>query len=222
MPLTAIPQIAQIPGLQAALDAKAALAAAAFTGAVSIGNGTVLASAPALTLSQTWNNAAVDFTAALVNVSNTASGSGSKLHDWQVAGVSKAWVDKNGTLYFSGGEYLGFNGSYLIPSRTIAGAFLGWGGAGIKFDAASGGGDCGITRNAAGCVEVNSGTAGQFRDLKLRTLKQTETMEIDDLGYTPAAVAGKAVLWVENNGSGKLQLLVRFPSGAPQLIKIEP
>lgn len=130
--------------------------------------GTVTASQPVLDISQTWNNAGVNFTAAKVNVTNTASGSASKLLDLQVGGVPRVWVDKNGTLYFSGGEYLGFNGSFLIPSRTLAGSFLCWSGASIKFDGAVGAGDSAIERVSAGVLKVTDGS-GNLRDLVTRS-----------------------------------------------------
>lgn len=60
--------------------------------------GTVTASAPVLDISQTWNNAGVNFTAAKVNVTNTASGSASKLADFQTDGTSQFAFYKNGNF----------------------------------------------------------------------------------------------------------------------------
>jgi hypothetical protein len=37
----------------------------------------------------------------------------------------------------------------------------------------------------------------------------------------PAAIAGKAVIFAQDNGAGKCQLMVQFPTGAAQEIKIE-
>lgn len=59
--------------------------------------GTISASAPATT-TQTWNNAGVTFTAVLTNVTDTLSASGSLLEDWQVGGVSKFNVKKDGSI----------------------------------------------------------------------------------------------------------------------------
>lgn len=114
--LASIPQIAQIPGLQAALDARALLAGAAFTGAVTLDNGTLTASAPVLNVAQRWNNAAVDFHAADTNVTNDASGAGSTLQRWRVGSTAKAWITKGGAGVFSNFLYLDGVGSaaYLI------------------------------------------------------------------------------------------------------------
>lgn len=49
-------------------------------------------------LAKTWNNGAVDFTAIKMNVTDTASGSGSLLLDLQVGGASKFKVSKGGSL----------------------------------------------------------------------------------------------------------------------------
>jgi hypothetical protein len=72
-----------------------------------VGNGqTVTVSTPLLDLSQTWNAAGVTFAAAKVNVTDTASATGSKLLDLQRNGVSQFTVGKFGNLLFnpSGGN----------------------------------------------------------------------------------------------------------------------
>jgi hypothetical protein len=51
-------------------------------------NGTLTASAPVLSLSQTWNNAAVTFTGANIDITNTASATGSRFLDCMVGGAS--------------------------------------------------------------------------------------------------------------------------------------
>lgn len=58
------------------------------TGALAIGNGTIAADAPVLSLSQTWNNAATTFTALKLSITDTASGVDSNLIDYQVGGFS--------------------------------------------------------------------------------------------------------------------------------------
>lgn len=77
-----------------------------------VASGAIVASAPALTLTQTWNNAAVFFDAALlVNITNTASNTGavyskdgnkfnSLILDIQVAGVTYFGVDCINSAYF--------------------------------------------------------------------------------------------------------------------------
>ena len=74
--------------------------------------GTLAASAPSLDISQTWNNGAVAFTGALVNVTNTASSTSSKILDVQLAGVSKVYVDYQGQFYVGTGTTITTNAVY--------------------------------------------------------------------------------------------------------------
>ena len=61
-------------------------------------SGTLTASAPALDLTQTWNNSGVTFTGMKFNAISTDSASGSLLMDLQVGGASKASVTKSGKI----------------------------------------------------------------------------------------------------------------------------
>jgi hypothetical protein len=47
-------------------------------------------------------------------------------------------------------------------------------------------------------------------------------LELDEVTSPAAPAANKARLFIEDNGSGKTRLMVRFPSGATQQISIEP
>ena len=60
--------------------------------------GTATTDVNALSTTQTWNNAGVTFTAKKTNVTSTASAALSLLEDWQVGGVSKASINKAGTV----------------------------------------------------------------------------------------------------------------------------
>jgi hypothetical protein len=66
-----------------------------------LNSGTLATSAP-VTISQTWNDAAVAFTALKVNATSTNSASGSLLLDLQVGTVSKAKIDKDGFITAAG------------------------------------------------------------------------------------------------------------------------
>ena len=61
-------------------------------------------SSPALSITQTWNNAATTFTGILVNITNTASATALMLLDLQVGGSSKFYVRKNGDIYNGAGS----------------------------------------------------------------------------------------------------------------------
>ena len=60
----------------------------------------LIASAPVLDLSQTWNNTAVTFTGLKLNVTDTASASGSLLMDLQIGGTSLFEINKRGSILF--------------------------------------------------------------------------------------------------------------------------
>jgi hypothetical protein len=71
---------------------------AAGSTALTLTGGTVTASAPLLSGTQTWNDAAVTFTGLLVNVTNTASASASLLASFQVGGTSVANIRRDGRV----------------------------------------------------------------------------------------------------------------------------
>jgi hypothetical protein len=72
------------------------------SGSLTLTTGTITASTPAWSATQTWNNAATTFTGLLLNVTNTASNANSLFADFQVGGVSQFRVDRTGTGYFAG------------------------------------------------------------------------------------------------------------------------
>lgn len=92
-------------------------ASPSFTGTLTTTGGTITASAPVINLTQTWNNAGVTFTGALLNVTNTASASASLLLDLQVGGVSQFNADRSGNLVATGGLRVGSGG--IISFGTI-------------------------------------------------------------------------------------------------------
>lgn len=68
---------------------------------LTLASGTITASSPALTATQTWNAAGVTFVAEQTDVSNSASAAGSLLRDWKVGGVSKVNIRKDGQLSYT-------------------------------------------------------------------------------------------------------------------------
>lgn len=151
---------------------------------LAIASGTQTTSKPVIDLSQTWNASGVAFTGIKANFTKTAASDGSKLFDIQIGGVSKfAAPLRNGvaSLYIGSGAStglshaaagkvaLGFNGGTedAIGISIQQNSVFGWGGYG---SATTGSIDTGFARSAAGVVQINNGTAGTFRDLKLRNL----------------------------------------------------
>lgn len=80
-----------------------------------LAGGTVTASSPVLTVTQTWNSAGTTFTGKVTNITDTASAAESKIEDWQVGGVTKAWLRKDGrvvstsSFFIDNGGYAGFS-----------------------------------------------------------------------------------------------------------------
>lgn len=66
--------------------------------ALTLTGATQTTAVPILNATQTWNNAAITFTAAKFNVTDTASNASSLLMDLQVSGASKFNVNKDGNL----------------------------------------------------------------------------------------------------------------------------
>ena len=136
-----------------------------------------------------------------------------------------AYVDSYGLLAINStllcvNAWLGANSSvdyYNTGFASSSSAFFAW-----TNGARSGTIDTAFKRNAAGIVEVNNGTAGTYRDLKLRNLIQTEYTELTEM-TAPAAPATNSVrIYAEDNGSGKTRLMALFATGAAQQIAIEP
>lgn len=73
-------------------------------GKITLAIGTITTSQPAIDGTQTWNAVGVTFAADKINVTNTASASGSTLIDRQIGGTSMFKVDKDGTLTLNSGS----------------------------------------------------------------------------------------------------------------------
>lgn len=97
--------LAAFQKVQGQLNAKLNLSGGTLTGPLLFSGGTITANAPLLDLSQTWNNAAVTFTALKLNITDTASNAASLLMDLQVGGVSQFRVDKSGNIHKQSGNF---------------------------------------------------------------------------------------------------------------------
>ncbi len=149
--------MAYIPGFNEAVIAAANvyLATGGLTPTfsdVTITGGTTTTNNPVLDMTQTWNNVATTFTGLKLNVTDTASASGSLLMDLQVGGVSKANLRKDGALYLANslsasGDVLsgGFIRAMLNTSQITIG----------------GTSDIVLARDAANVLALRNGTASQ-------------------------------------------------------------
>jgi hypothetical protein len=107
---------------------------AAFTG-LSANNGTLTASAPVLDLAQTWNNAAVAFTAINLDITNTASAFGSQFLQFSIAGVPQVRFQRN---FSTPVLYFGNSDTGIGSSSTTLSVYAN-GGATASFGAGGGG-----------------------------------------------------------------------------------
>lgn len=71
--------------------------------AATLATGTITASDPALSVTQTWNNSGVTFVAKDTNITDSASAAASILERWRVGGVEMASIRKDGLLTTAGG-----------------------------------------------------------------------------------------------------------------------
>jgi len=90
--------------------------------ALTLTGGTVTASAPLISATQTWNDGAVTFTGLLVNVTNTTSASASLLASFQVGGTSVANIRRDGRVLATSfavvsGVHSGAGFSYHSPTE---------------------------------------------------------------------------------------------------------
>ncbi len=102
----------------------------ATNGSLSNTGQTLTSSSPVLDLSQTWNNAAVAFTALKLNVTDTASNGSGYLIDLQVGGSYKFRVRQDGYGDFSAGI-----GATNIYTSGISNAWLSFGNQSVKINA---------------------------------------------------------------------------------------
>ena len=144
------------------------------TNTLTLAAGVQTASAPAVTVSQTWNNAAVVFIGKVNNFTSLASASNSIVERWTVNGADIAYFTRLGRAVFLGSVTNGADitaGTYLQAQTYVqclgSTAYL-------TFGSAS---DVSLCRISAGVMGLGSGgassTAGQLYAQTLRTQQVT-------------------------------------------------
>ena len=96
--------------------------AAVSEGPLTITGGTVTVATPFLQATQSWNAAGVTFTGMKVNVTDTASASGSLLQDFQVGGVSKFSITKAGAVTAASNLSVATGAAYQINGTSVLSA----------------------------------------------------------------------------------------------------
>jgi len=169
--------------------------ASSFRAPIVVSGGTVTASDPVIDTTQTWNNAAQTFIGALLSITRLAAGVNSDAFRVDVNGSQCFRVLAVGSIdvgnwrldTHSVTNTLSFSISGERFRVTTSGVDLGANN--VRFGASFGSADVAILRNAAGVVEINNGTAGTFRDLRLRTVR-TEATTVASLVAAATAGAG--------------------------------
>jgi hypothetical protein len=179
-----------------------------FTGQTVITGGTIASSSkPVIDATQTWNDAAVNFTGFKQNITLTAANTNSLLFDWQVGGTSYLKLTQFGDLVgsaFTGSDFSVRlqNGSLKLGSASI----VSWGSGN-----AAGSMDSGLARVASGIVKFTNASTG------------AGMIQLQEAGAAPSApAADNVIIYAIDNGSGKTQLMALFSSGAAQQIAIQP
>lgn len=179
------------------------------TGPLLINSGTLIASAPAISISQTWNNAGVAFTGLKLNVTNTASLVSSLLLDLQVSAVSQFRVTRLGEVtavnYVSTGA-VGFGTPVVAAVQmTLLDALAST----ILFvnNASNTGGVAGTGGNAIIILRSTTTASYGWRLIASGSLDQ---LEIQDEGVSTMAVfAGTGNLILGSNSSTQPASLTR-------------
>jgi len=142
---------------------------AAGSSALIASNVTHTTSAPILDLAQTWNATAVTFTGLKLNVTDTASATGSLLADFQVGGTSKISIDKTGKVLTNNYGFDGASGRFTFYNGTSpagavntavwnlnSGQSMGW-----SSGNADGNPDARLNRDAAQIIAQRNGVNAQ-------------------------------------------------------------
>ena len=177
MSLLAPATIGTIPGLQAALDAKAPTASPTLTGQSVLNGGTLTNPAVTCQLNVTWNDAADTFDLLDLNITDTASSATSRGLRLRTNGVEMFSVRKDGEI--SG---ISVNTSGAVRSQQKL-----WCSGPTPKVVLGDSQDVALGRYSADVLEVTNGTAGQRRDLMLRSLWDSGGNQV--VGTREAAVA---------------------------------
>ena len=108
----------------------------------------------------TWNNVATTFTGLKLNVTDTASASGSLLLDLQVGGVSKFNVRKDGAIIGLAAATFGSETAGVVPSAGLTlynNGYLGWASSGSSLGTI----DTKLYRDAPNTLALRNSTAAQ-------------------------------------------------------------
>lgn len=205
-----------------------------------IAGGTVTTSTPVLNLSQTFNNAAVTFSALKLDVTDTASNASSLLLDLQVGGTTRLALRKDGKLFlgptgssapviFSANGGIGINRSDISTTNSafflgyysnyytftaIRDAAIGWSASNSDTSGGNSIPDTALFRDAANTLAQRNGTNSQA--FRLYNTYANAGVDYDRLALSFATYSSVlyARLLAESAGTGAANIgLVLGPKG---------
>ena len=225
-------------------DGSGGLSWATVSGAsapLTLASGTLTDPSAALTITQTWNDAADTFVAASIDITNTASANDSVLLRGRIPGSSNAGFsftakDGSNASVLRLTDVYGGASSFLNESNRLGlsggGVYVGLT---INHSGGSGAGAYLPSDYALGWSSAASSTLVQnSRDISLhrigagvlgvRGAASTDGSALNFLEQTApsAPSANQVVIYAEDNGSGKTRLMARFNTGAAQVLATEP
>lgn len=194
--------------------------------ALTLAGATITADEPIVNATQTWNSGGVTFTLQKNNVTDTASAAASLLEDWQVGGVSKASIRKDGLATFEGGVT-------AAATKVITVSSTGYFDSAGKVRIGNIGGNDGIAIVSSGRLCFTSGTpaAGTQDTVLTRAAAGIFAMagssggaalQLTEMTAPSAGATNTVRLYAEDNGSGKTRLMALFATGVAQVIAVEP
>lgn len=133
-------------------------------GALNVAIGAQTSSQPSIDATHEWNNASVTFGGWRLNVTDTASAAASMLSEWQVDGVRRAGIRKDGTfLLGASGGGLADGGGGTVNIVNSSGAVVAFGNTNVSllsrslsFGASLGSQDLLLSRKAAATLQLGA------------------------------------------------------------------
>lgn len=176
--------------------------------ALTLTNGTLTASAPALTITSTWNNSGVTFTGIQATVTDTASAVGSLLMKLVTGATTEFSVRKDGVVSIALGGAIGIGGGLAGAANVSMNAldvyvantgYLAWGGGEIRL----------YDDGAALLAQRNGTTAQAFRIYN--TFTDASNYERASLNWTDTA--NTFTIRTANAGTGTARNIAVNPAG---------
>lgn len=176
---------------------------------LTLASGTITANAPALNITQTWNNAAVAFTGIKYNVTITADDfANSLLMDLQEGGSSKFSVNRFGTI--TAGGLISGTWFYMTSGRTAINSSNAYS---ITTGNANGAFDVSLIRQSSGVWGVRSGStssaagAMHFSTFTVSGLPAAGTVGAGGLAFVSDANATTARTTVAGGGANFVMVM---------------